>query len=133
MILVNHISYCQYPTTKIINGDSVIVLTIEQGDNINTSFLSLKKELSNTQIKNSNLLDSLCLVKHDLNKEKRKLDSLQKNFLLLHSNTLYMNHKVELYKEEIKQKNKEKSGLQTFAIITLVFAWTSLVFGLLTK
>ena len=39
LILVSHSSYSQYPRTKKIGQDSVVIMTIEQGDYINTLYL----------------------------------------------------------------------------------------------
>lgn len=51
-------SQSKYPIQKIIDGDTFVVLTKQQADNINTIFESQKKKISNYRTKIANL-DSL--------------------------------------------------------------------------
>ena len=60
-------SYCQYPQTRTINGQQIVLVTKEQVDNINIQFLrynaiidSQKKELSKPPI-----IDTIIVVKED--------------------------------------------------------------------
>lgn len=39
-------SYCQYPTVKTIGKDTVVIMTLKQGEDINNQFTSLKDSLS---------------------------------------------------------------------------------------
>ena len=65
MILAVHSCYCQYPKVKKINEDSVVIMTLEQGKDINKSFLYLNKKI-----------DSLKDTVFYYNKLKIKYDSL---------------------------------------------------------
>ena len=38
-------SYCQYPAVKVINKDTVVVMTIKQGQDINQKFIDLTSEI----------------------------------------------------------------------------------------
>ena len=38
-------SYCQYPAVKVINKDTVVVMTIKQGQDINQKFMDLTSEI----------------------------------------------------------------------------------------
>jgi hypothetical protein len=40
LIVIPALSYCQYPTTKRIKGDSVVIMTIGQADTINKLYKS---------------------------------------------------------------------------------------------
>jgi hypothetical protein len=60
-------SYCQYPQTRTINGQQIVLVTKEQADNINIQFLrynvvidSQKKELSKPPI-----INTIIVVKED--------------------------------------------------------------------
>ena len=65
MILAVHSTYCQYPKVKKINQDSVVIMTLEQGKDINKSFLFL-----------NNKIDSLKDTVFYYNKLKFTYDSL---------------------------------------------------------
>ena len=51
MILVSVSSYSQYPIIKKIKQDSVVIMTIEQGKEINALYLGYKKTIDSLQIK----------------------------------------------------------------------------------
>jgi len=51
MILVSVSSYSQYPIIKKIKEDSVVIMTIEQGKEINALYLGYKKTIDSLQIK----------------------------------------------------------------------------------
>jgi hypothetical protein len=72
MLLVSHLSLSQsYPKTKIINGDTVVLLLKSQADDINTKFYNYNEKI-NTQ---KNQIDSLFLfIKAS---ESDKIDSLK--------------------------------------------------------
>ncbi len=72
MLLVSHLSLSQsYPKTKIINGDTVVLLLKSQADDINTKFYNYNEKI-NIQ---KNQIDSLFLfIKTS---ESDKIDSLK--------------------------------------------------------
>jgi len=76
MLLVSHLSLSQsYPKTKIINGDTVVLLLKSQAEDINTKFYNYNEKI-NTQ---KNQIDSLFLLSKVGNKTiidslKEKLD-----------------------------------------------------------
>ena len=45
-MLVSLSSYCQYPTVKTIGKDTVVIMTVKQGEDINNQFTVLKDSLS---------------------------------------------------------------------------------------
>lgn len=76
MLLVSHLSLSQsYPKTKIINGDTVVLLLKAQADDINTKFYNYNETINNQKAK----IDSLFLLSKVGNKAiidslKEKLD-----------------------------------------------------------
>ena len=77
MILVTQSAYSQYPTTKRIKGDSVVIMRIGQADTINLLYKSyndtinvLKDSLTN-KVKYTNVL---------VTEVKYKEDSIMKTF-----------------------------------------------------
>jgi len=56
MMLASLSSFCQYPTVKTIGKDTVVIMTLKQGNEINNKFsslndslISLNKKLNSTQ------------------------------------------------------------------------------------
>jgi len=76
MLLVSLSSLSQsYPKTKIINGDTVVLLLKSQADDINTKFNNYNEKINNQKVK----IDSLYLLSKVGNKTiidslKEKLD-----------------------------------------------------------
>ena len=46
LMLASLSSYCQYPTVKTIGKDTVVIMTVKQGEEINNQFTLLKDSLS---------------------------------------------------------------------------------------
>ena len=61
MILLGNLSYSQYPIIKKIGDDSVVLITIKQGEDINKKFTEDRLKLS--------------LLKDSVGVERRKVDS----------------------------------------------------------
>jgi hypothetical protein len=64
LILVAHSSYCQYPITKIIGQDTVVIMTLKQGEEINNLYKDYNKQI--------------VLLKDTLKTKKHDYDSLYK-------------------------------------------------------
>jgi len=73
MILVINSSYCQYPIIKKIGDDSVVIITIKQGEQVNKQFeinnLKIDSLKDLIKIKKS-VVDSLNIEISDLNLKK---------------------------------------------------------------
>lgn len=68
--MVNLSSFCQYPTVKVINKDTLVLMTLKQGQDINQKFVDLTntiKNLSDSISSKKNTIDSLNLDKKNLN------------------------------------------------------------------
>ena len=70
LIQVASLCYCQYPITKKIGEDTVVIMTLKQGEQINKTFnkfgsdLTLAKDsLKANQLKYDSLYNSISLVK----------------------------------------------------------------------
>ena len=77
-ILVVSLSYSQYPIIKKIGDDSLILMTLKQGDEINKSFIKNQKNvdsLNSLVVTKNALFDSLKfeLSKTDKKREEYKL------------------------------------------------------------
>jgi pyruvate/oxaloacetate carboxyltransferase len=88
LILISILSYSQYPATKIIGKDSVVIITIKQGEEMNKKFLSMKDTIRNLKASydtlNGAFIDYQIRSMYDLQKmynkatyesNRRKVDS----------------------------------------------------------
>jgi hypothetical protein len=85
-ILVASSSYSQYPIIKKIGKDSLILMTLKQGDDINKSFTQYQKKLDSLEdsvVAKRFLIDSL-------NVEFNKLDKKREEYKLRYEERLNM-------------------------------------------
>lgn len=90
-MLVSLISYSQYPAVKAIGKDSVVIMTVKQGQEINQKFLFLNDSITSL---NRSLFDKNSEILF-LSNEKQKLNN----------NLLVTSEKVNLLDNEIKRLN----------------------------
>ena len=86
MILAVNSSYSQYPIIKKIGKDSLILMTLKQGDDINKSFTQYQNKLDS-------LKDSVVAKKFlidSLNIEFNKLDKKREEYKLRYEERLNM-------------------------------------------
>jgi len=75
MILVVSSSYSQYPIIKKIGNDSLILMTLKQGDDINKSFIQSQKKLDSLKdsvVAKRFLIDSLYIEFNKLDKKREE-------------------------------------------------------------
>ena len=75
-MVVSHSSYCQYPAVKVIGKDTVVVMTVKQGQDINQKFMELTGEITK-------LNDSLSQSKNKIVFLKSEQESLNSSFGVL--------------------------------------------------
>lgn len=122
-MLVSLSSYSQYPTVKTIGKDTVVIMTVKQGDDINKRFTflndSIKKvndNLSRYMLENSQKFEK---VYSDYNLEmsnhrKTKLESDSIRNLYLLNKKIYMNAEED--------HRREVRNLFTFTLISFFLA-----------
>lgn len=94
MLLVSHLSLSQsYPKTKIINGDTVVLLLKNQADDINTKFNNYNETISIQK----NKIDSLFLLSKVGN--KAVIDSLKERLDI----AIMANNQLFGYNEGLKK------------------------------
>lgn len=99
MTLASLFSYCQYPTVKTINKDTVVIMTLKQGQEINQKFSSLNDSISSL----NNLLNQKKSEVVGLNVEKQKLDTS----LVLFKDKLSVSEKEIIVLNEQLKKNEK--------------------------
>jgi hypothetical protein len=94
-ILVVSSTYCQYPIIKKIGKDSLILMTLKQGDDINKSFSRYQKKLDSLkdsiEIKKV-LFDSLNVEFNKLDKKKEEYKLRYEERLNIPTNAKYQYH-----------------------------------------
>ena len=101
MLLVSHLSLSQsYPKTKIINGDTVVLLLKSQADDINTKFNNYNETINTQKAK----IDSLFLLSKVGN--KAVIDSLKERLSI----AITANNQLFGYNEGLKKAFEDMSG-----------------------
>ena len=93
-------TYCQYPKTKVINGDTIVLLLKKQADEINQNFIYYNKTI-----------DSQLLV---VSSTQSKFDSLMNKFSLLNCDTTQRMREVYEVNERLVNTLKENNLLFRF-------------------
>ena len=92
LILIKNSSYCQYPIIKKLGEDSVVLITIKQGEDINKKFIENKKRLD--------------LLKDSVSFEKIKVDSLKNKYDSLNRELITLIKKHDEYKYRYEERLK---------------------------
>ena len=92
LILLGNSSYCQYPIIKKIGNDSVVLITIKQGEDINKKFSEDRQKLS--------------LLKDSVLVERNKVDSLRSKYDSLTNELIPVNKKYDEYKHRYEERLK---------------------------
>ena len=92
MILLPNLSYCQYPIIKKIGNDSVVLITIKQGEDINKKFSEDRQKLS--------------LLKDSVLVERNKVDSLRSKYDSLTNELIPVTKKYDEYKHRYEERLK---------------------------
>jgi hypothetical protein len=108
MLLVSHLSLSQsYPKTKIINGDTVVLLLKSQADDINTKFNNYNETISIQK----NKIDSLFLLSKVGN--KAVIDSLKERLDI----AIMANNQLFGYNEGLKKAFEDMGNSLDSALI----------------
>jgi hypothetical protein len=101
MLLVSHLSLSQsYPKTKIINGDTVVLLLKSQADDINTKFNNYNETINTQKAK----IDSLFLLSKVGN--KALIDSLKEKLEI----AITANNQLFGYNEGLRKAFEDMSS-----------------------
>lgn len=92
LILISNLSYSQYPIIKKIGDDSVVLITIKQGEDINKKFTEDRQKLS--------------LLKDSVSAERKRVDSLRNRYDSLNSELIPLIRKHDEYKHRYEERLK---------------------------
>lgn len=124
MTLVSLSAFAQYPTTKKIKGEQVVIMTVRQAEDINNKFQMLEDSL--TQLNNTlrGCETSLYFTQDKFETTSNELsvlkDSLEK------TNRLY--EKEVIRQDKLEWKDKFARRRVTFGLGTAIMAWMAFIF-----
>lgn len=120
-MLVSLLSYSQYPAVKIINKDTIVMMTLKQGEDINKQFVTLNDSIKKVNanfdrymIENGQRLQK---VYNDYNFElnNHKLARVEADSF----RTMYLNNR-KIYLDEVEKHKREIRSLSTFTFVVMV-------------
>jgi hypothetical protein len=110
MILVSVSSYSQYPIIKKIKEDSVVIMTIQQGKEINALYLGYKKTIDSLKIK-TRYYDS------SINQINKKQDTI--NLYRYHIENIKPTTGID---QEFKETYEKEKGINRLWTLVLFMA-----------
>ena len=125
-------SYCQYPVVKTIGKDTVVIMTLKQGEDINKQFVSLNDSLSTL---NKNLLELRqtigSLGAKNIQLSTNLVKSMDETGVASKSATMYRNS-YEAAEAEIRLIKREHKNI-TVGLLVLLGIWTASISILLNQ
>lgn len=129
LILIVSSSFAQYPITKKIGNDSVVIMTTAQGRKINELFDKNEKIIDSIKTKyavSTKIIDSLSVVRDTI---KVHNDSLLSKYIGMRN--MYEDMKwrrdtnIVIFKKAERKWNKETKVIQyvNFGLITFIMYW----------
>ena len=119
LILVANLCYCQYPITKKIGEDTVVIMTLKQGEQINKTFNKFNEDLS--------------LIKDSFNIKRIQYDSLFSTIFLVKDSFYdwkwkYTENKriYEAYNENQRKIEKLHAASKLILIGIIIFQFSKL-------
>jgi len=110
MILLCHLSYSQYPIKRFYKGDSVIIMSVEQGEEINKLY--------------SKYNDTISLLKENLKIKNIKYDSIFNTISAQKDSFYNWKYKYSLNKslyQDWEENQKKIDKLHAWSKILLIF------------
>jgi hypothetical protein len=122
-MLVSLSSYCQYPTVKTIGKDTVVIMTLKQGEDINNQFTLLKDSLST-------LNQTTLTLRNQLASMGTKNIQLSTNLNKSINEVGVVTKQVDIYKGKYEEAEntirflKRDSKNTIIGLLSLLAAWT---------
>lgn len=126
-------TYAQYPTTKVIKGEQVVIMTVKQAEAINNKFQVMEDSIASLNNDLNSLNNDFNGAVTSLNFTQNKVEILTDSINNLQNNLTIVNKQ---YDEEVKKIDKlefidRKTRLQVKLGIVLVGAvW---LYGIITN
>ena len=126
-MLASLLSYSQYPTTKILGKDTVVIMTVKQGEAINNQFTALNDSVKSLRNQVHLFKGRSIILSENLNElntnykvTRTQLDSLQ----VIHLS------KLRLYQQREVIWRKDRRDFSIFSVAAVLLATAVVVLGL---
>ena len=102
-MVVSLSSYCQYPVVKTIGKDTVVIMTIRQGEDINKQFTLLKDSLSSVNEESVRLRSMVNTLSLEVDKTNINLFKSNKELELYKASYMHAEKDIAILKKENKR------------------------------
>jgi len=125
LVLVTTLALAQYPTTKVVDGQEVVIMTVKQADEINDLFLLYTDSLKNLNLKIGYLQKSLDFSQKQIEALDGTLAETKAAIAIRDSSIVY--YKGEMKRidklEWIDKKTRVRVGI---GLGTVLLTWATL-------
>ena len=113
-------SYCQYPAVKVIGKDSVVVMTIKQGQDINQKFMDLTSEIKSLKDSISKKDSEVISLKSENNSLNTSLNSITVKSQGLEDNNGKLKIIIEDNEKSHLSERRKWAGWMFFSFVVTV-------------
>ena len=113
-------SYCQYPAVKVIGKDSVVVMTIKQGQDINQKFMDLTSEIKSLKDSISKKDSEVISLKSENNSLNTSLNSITVKSQGLEDNNSKLKIIIEDNEKSHLSERRKWAGWMFFSFVVTV-------------
>ena len=113
-------SYCQYPTVKVIGKDSVVVMTIKQGQDINQKFMDLTSEIQSLKDSISKKNTEVISLKSDKTNLNTSLNTISVKSKELEVDNNNLRLLLEKNEKSFLNERKNWAGWMFFSFVVTV-------------
>lgn len=133
MTLVSLTSLAQYPTTKKIKGEQVVIISTKQAESIDNKFKVLKDSTTELNNQLNGCITSLNFTQNKVEVLNDSIDKLEKQVLRLKSTVNKMKSKYRQEQKRIEKLefNDRKTKLQLK--VGLIFIATTWIIGVISN
>ena len=113
-------SYCQYPAVKVINKDTVVLMTIKQGQDINQKFMDLTSEIKSLKDSISKKDSEVISLKSENNSLNTSLNSITVKSQGLEDNNSKLKIIIEDNEKSHLSERRKWAGWMFFSFVVTV-------------
>ena len=119
-MMVSLSSYCQYPAVKVIGKDSVVVMTIKQGQDINQKFVDLTSEIKTLKDSISQKNTEVISLTSDKKSLNTSLNSIKVKSQGLEDDNVKLRALIESNEKTYLHERKKWAGFMFFSFMVTV-------------
>lgn len=97
--LLGYFSYAQYPTTKVVDGQEVVIMTVQQADEVNELFLQYSDSIKS-------LNEKIWRLGYDIRFAEKQIEALDGTLGEVKAVSAVKDNEISFYKKEMKRIEK---------------------------